>query len=258
MNTSNSTGTIRILPADAQASGAFDGGKITEIKPIPFPHEEGGCGAMGPLFYWAWATAHGSGVIPMHPHKGFEIVSYALEGEIGHSDTLGTKSRVGKGGAQVMQTGSGVSHQEEMYGERTDFFQIWFQPDLKEAMKRPPTYAEVRDEAFPREEGEGVSVKRVIGNGAPIELVAEVTMADLTVAAGASYAIEPAAGKFLAAMTVAGRGELRAGEEHQEVKVTDFVIADGADRLELNAGDDGLRLVTIEAPREVKYPLYAG
>jgi redox-sensitive bicupin YhaK (pirin superfamily) len=155
MSTKLKDRTIRVLPAAAPGSGAFDGGKITEIKPIPFPHEEGGLDATGPLFYWAWATAHGSGAIPMHPHKGFEIVSYALEGEIGHSDTLGTRSRVGKGGAQVMQTGSGVSHQEEMYGERTDFFQIWFEPDLKEAMRRPATYAEFRDEDFPREEREG-------------------------------------------------------------------------------------------------------
>ena len=168
------TPTVRLFPPDAQGQGSFDGGKITEIKPIPFPHESGGIKARGPLFYWAWATAHGDGIIGMHPHQGFEILSYALEGEIGHTDTLGTRSRVGKGGVQVMQTGSGVSHQEEMFGDRTDFFQIWFEPNLKEALSRKPTYHEYADAEFPRENRDGVEIKSIIGNGGPIDLVAEI------------------------------------------------------------------------------------
>jgi redox-sensitive bicupin YhaK (pirin superfamily) len=248
---------LRVISAAEQGSGAFDGGKITEIKPVPFPHEGGGVDAMGPLFYWAWASARGDGLIGMHPHKGFEIVSYALDGEIGHSDTLGTKSRVGKGGAQVMQTGSGVSHEEEMYGEQTEFFQIWFEPDLKEALKRAPTYAEFWDEDFPREKSEGAVVKRVLGAGSPMELVAEVSMVDVTVEAGASYAFEPARGKFLAMMTVEGSGELSERGGRHAVKATDFVLAEGVEHLEVSAGDGGVRLVAIEAPREVGYPFYA-
>lgn len=248
---------MKILTAEEQGSGVFDGGKITEIKPVPFPHEVGGLDAMGPLFYWAWASAKGDGVIGMHPHKGFEIVSYALEGEIGHSDTLGTRSRVGKGGAQVMQTGSGVSHEEEMYGERTEFFQIWFEPNLKEAMRRAPTYAEFKDGDFPRDAREdGVVVKRVLGEGSPMKLVADVAMVDVMVPPGGRYEFEVGEGRFLAGMTVEGGGKMAREEEGATVGRTDFILSEEREGLSLSGGADGVRVVAVEAPLEVGYPFY--
>ena len=68
MKTEQST-TMTVYPPERQGSGAFDGGRITEIKPIPFPQESGGSRRIGPLLYWAWATAHGDGVIGMHPTR---------------------------------------------------------------------------------------------------------------------------------------------------------------------------------------------
>ncbi len=105
---------IKIYPPESQGMGQFDGGRITEIKPVGFPHEGPALKNLGSLFYWAWASANGYGKIALHPHQGFEIMSYALEGEIGHYDTLGNRSRV--------QAGSGISHEEETVGEFNDFF----------------------------------------------------------------------------------------------------------------------------------------
>ena len=178
---------IDIYPPDRQGTGSFDSGKITEIKPIDFPGGTSQTQRMGPLFYWAWASARGDGVIGLHPHKGFEIISYVLEGEIGHSDTLGTKSRVSAGGAQVMQTGSGVSHQEEMIGEKTEFFQIWFEPHLQKAVRRDATYGEYQQGDFPVANKDGVEIKKVIGEGAPVSLVAEVEMDDITLQPGVTH-----------------------------------------------------------------------
>ena len=134
---------IKIYPPEVQGAGEFDGGRITETKPLAFPREGPSVPNTGPLFYWAWVTAKGYGKIGLHPHQGFEIMSYALKGEIGHYDTLGNRSKVKAGGAQVMQTGSGVSHEEETVGDHTEFFQIWFDPNLKEAVRKPATYREI-------------------------------------------------------------------------------------------------------------------
>ena len=129
---------FKIYPPEMQAVGQFDGGRITEIKPVAFPHEGPKVQNLGPLFYWAWATANGYGKIGLHPHQAFEIMSYALEGEIGHYDTLGNRSQVQAGGAQVIQAGSGISHQEETFGTFTDFFQIWFDPDINKTLNQTP------------------------------------------------------------------------------------------------------------------------
>ncbi len=252
---------IKLYPPEAQGVGAFDGGRITETKPVAFPHENAAVPHLGPLFYWAWATAEGYGKIALHPHKGFEIMSYALTGEIGHYDTLGNKSRVKAGGAQVMQTGSGVSHEEETVGDRTEFFQIWFEPDLKQAVQRPATYREIDDAAFPVSERDGVRVKSVLGAGSPVELVTEAAMQDVTVAANREHAHPLQAGKTLAAVVIEGDGTLldaeSGGKTHIRRKDFAVVHAQAAGTVTFKAGSQGaLRLALVEVPARVKYPLY--
>ncbi len=256
-----STLDITVYPPAKQGRGSFDGGRITEYKPIGFPGDGAEVKRVGPLFYWAWASAHAPSKIGLHPHKAFEIMSYVLEGEIGHYDTLGTRSRVSQGGAQVMQTGSGVMHEEEMSEAGTQFFQIWFEPYLQEALRRPPTYAEFHHEDFSVHEEEGVTIKTMIGEGAPIQLVAEVAMQDVTVAPGARYRRSLAAGRSLAVVAISGAGAWQADDTDTPVSfaVQDFtVIHAGADAVLTATAEAGepLRLALIEVPTEVDYPLY--
>ena len=256
-----STLDITIYPPDKQGRGAFDGGRITEYKPIGFPGDGAEVKRVGPLFYWAWASAHEPSKIGLHPHRAFEIMSYVLEGEIGHYDTLGTRSRVSQGGAQVMQTGSGVMHEEEMLEAGTAFFQIWFEPHLQEALRRPPTYAEHHHADFPVHQADGVAVKTVIGEGAPVELVAEVAMEDVTVTPGAAYRRRLAAGRSLAVVAVSGNGFWQRDDSGTPLPIAaqDFtVIHAGADEIVTAIAGEGepLRLTVIEVPTEVDYPLY--
>ena len=252
---------ITIYPPDIQGTGAFDGGRITEIKPLGFPGEGPDVPHTGPLFYWAWATAKGYGKIGLHPHRAFEIMSYALEGEIGHYDTMGNRSRVQAGGAQVMQAGSGVSHEEETVGEHNEFFQIWFEPNLKETVHHTPTYAEFRHEDFPLEVRDGATLKHVIGNGAPVSILAEASMQDILIPSGLGYRHELSANRTLAMVVITGEGTLSVevdSEPHALAPryfavvhaVTNGSIAIRADQ----AGP--LRLAVIEVPAEVDYVLY--
>jgi redox-sensitive bicupin YhaK (pirin superfamily) len=253
--------TIKVYTPERQGTGSFDGGKITEIKPIDFPGGTSRAARIGPLFYWAWASANGEGVIGMHPHRGFEIMSYVLEGELGHTDTLTGSRRVGAGGAQVMQTGSGVQHQEEMFGERTEFFQIWFEPNLREALRKKPTYNDYSDQDFPVAEKDGTRVKTVIGEDAPISLVAPVRMYDVTVQGGAIYRRSLAAGNCLAVVAVSGQGKWAADDPANEVAFKEeyfclFEAAESGMVAVLPDSPGPLRLVMIEVPKRVDYPLY--
>lgn len=254
------TVTMKVYSPDEQGNGAFDGGKITEIKPIPFPQESGGSRRLGPMMYWAWATAHGDGVIGLHPHQGFEIMSYVLDGAVGHTDTGGNSSRVGKGGAQVMQTGSGISHQEEMHGERTDFFQIWFEPNMRESLQKEPTYGDYEHGDFPVSDAEtGVKVKHVLGGDAPIQLDAQGLAVDVTLAPGASHVVEVPAHHALASVMIEGGGGWSgdALDVEHAVMARDFaLVKTGADiALTLQAGDDGGRVFNVLVPLRVEYPL---
>ena len=142
---------INRYSVNQQGVGEFDGGKITEQKPIGFPGEGSEVKRVGPLFYWAWAKSEHEGYIPLHPHQGFEIITYVISGKAEHGDSLGTRSTVGAGGLQVMQTGSGVSHEEGFVGPNMQGFQIWFEPHLSEALRRKPTYQQYDHEEFQTE-----------------------------------------------------------------------------------------------------------
>ncbi len=252
---------IKVYPPEAQGVGQFDGGRITEIKPIGFPGEGPDIHNTGPLFYWAWATAKGYGKIALHPHQAFEIMSYALEGEIGHYDTLVNRSRVKAGGAQVMQTGSGVSHEEETVGDHNEFFQIWFEPNLRESVTKAPTYREFAHEDFPTETRDGVTLKHIIGKDAPVTIEAEAAMQDILIQPGHSYRREIPANRSLALVVIDGKGRLvdetTLGKHYLEPRYFSVVhaVEEGAISIQTE-GDSPLRIALIEVPAQVNYPLY--
>jgi len=80
-----------------------------------------------------------------HGHRNMEIISYVLEGELAHQDSLGTGSTIRPGDVQRMSAGSGVRH-SEFNASRSDpvhFLQIWIQPNVSDI---PPSYEEKRFE----------------------------------------------------------------------------------------------------------------
>jgi len=76
-----------------------------------------------------------------HSHRNMEIISYVLEGELSHQDSIGTGSTIRPGDVQRMSAGSGVRHSEFNASQthRVHFLQIWIQPNVSDI---PPSYEE--------------------------------------------------------------------------------------------------------------------
>jgi len=249
---------IRIYSPREQGVGQFDEGKITEQKPIGFPGEGSAVKRVGPLFYWAWAHAEQEGFIGSHPHQAFEIMTYVIQGSADHGDSLGTRQMVEAGGLQVIQAGSGVWHNERLIGPAFEGFQIWFEPYLNESIKMAPTYNQYPHEAFPQKYENGVTIKTIIGEGAPVHIVADARMWDIELEQGSRYTHQVKGHHALAVLATRGGGEVL----QQSFAEKDFLVlveeTGNLSEVEFRtaSGDGALRLTVIEVPYDPGYPLY--
>lgn len=249
---------VQIIKPEQQATGTFDDGKIVSQKPIGFSGEGSTINRLGSLFYWSWSKSTAPSGIGLHPHQGFEIITYAIKGKAYHRDTLGTESAVTEGGAQLMQTGSGVSHAEELK-EPSEMFQIWFEPDLTKALQQPPTYLQYKSEEFPVMEKEGVTIKTVLGSPSPMIIVTDAKMWDLILPKGTSYTHSLTENRTLAGLALKGNGIFTLdANTPTDFEYKDFVIIqpDQDREVVIQAKEQSLRLFLIEIPNEVDYQLY--
>jgi len=99
---------------------------------------------------------------PDHPHRGFETVSYMLEGQFTHEDFSGNKGTLGPGDLQWMTAGRGIVHSEMPGPVRTRGLQLWVNL-AREFKMVEPAYQELLASEIASCEMEGVRVKVIAG-----------------------------------------------------------------------------------------------
>ncbi len=106
--------------------------------------------------------------VDVHPHRGFETVTFAFKGSVAHKDNSGGGGIIGEGDIQWMTAGSGILHEEfhsEEFSKTGGLFhmaQLWVNLPAKHKMTKPK-YQAIEQSSIPVHEGEGIKVSVIAG-----------------------------------------------------------------------------------------------
>ena len=106
------------------------------------------------------------GGFPDHPHRGFETITYMIDGRMRHRDSGGNEGLLQNGGVQWMTAGRGLVHSElpEQEEGRMEGFQLWLNLPAKNKMCEPG-YVDIQSDEIPEIDlGEGVSARLIAGD----------------------------------------------------------------------------------------------
>ena len=170
--------------------------------------------------------------VDWHPHRGFETVSIAYEGEVEHEDSTGNRGRIGPGDVQWMTAGAGILH-KEMHGRRLtehggnfELVQLWVNLPAKAKMTAPG-YQTLFDGDIPVVTLAGGGRVRVIagefdGAKGPAKTHTPINLWDLRLPAGASVDLRLPEGNTTAVFVLKGKALLNASQVAGEAELALF------------------------------------
>lgn len=150
---------------------------------------------------------------PWHPHRGIETITYVLDGDVEHGDSMGNKGIISTGDIQWMTAGSGIIHQEMPQGNRKGQmfgFQLWANLPANAKMMAP-RYREVKQKDIPIvKTADGALVHVICGeiNGiqGPVkDIVTEPEYLDIELPAGKTFIHPVKAGHTVFAYVIDGK-----------------------------------------------------
>jgi redox-sensitive bicupin YhaK (pirin superfamily) len=191
---------------------------------------------------------------PSHPHRGFETVTYMLDGHMRHEDSVGNRGDLGPGDVQWMSAARGIIHSEmpQQTEGRMRGFQLWINLPAKEKMN-DPSYRDIPSSDIPTIELDGGGTARVIAGTletaggrtrGPVQAVTtDPLYLDVHLPAGAVFetAITPGYNAFLYLY----EGDATVGDDGQALKRRSAGLLGDGDAVSVRAGDKEARFLLL-------------
>ena len=199
---------------------------------------------------------------PPHPHRGFETVTYMLDGHMRHQDHLGHVGELKSGGVQWMSAGRGVIHSEMPMQDqgRMRGFQLWINLPARDKMK-PAAYRDIAPAQIPVVALPGGGQLRVIAGRAEVDgrsvagpinadagsMVTDPHCMDVHLNAGESFAQPLPLGYTAFAYLYEGHLAVGPADAMQALPLQAAGRLSDGDRFLARAGDAGARLLLLAA-----------
>ncbi len=188
---------------------------------------------------------------PWHPHRGIETVTYVINGDVEHGDSIGNHGEIRSGDVQWMTAGSGIIHQEMPQPWTGDMrgLQLWVNLPARHKMMAP-RYRDVPHDTIPRvETSDGASIKVIAGHlenveGPVTDLVQHPRYLDVSLGPSARFALATPADHTVFVYVLSGAGHFgpersgAASEEH-------LVVYDIGGDVEIVAGHEGAHFLLV-------------
>jgi len=193
---------------------------------------------------------------PPHPHRGFETVTYMLDGHMQHEDHLGNRGELRSGGVQWMTAGRGIIHSEMPQQEsgRMRGFQLWINLPAAEKMKAP-AYRDLQPADLPVVDlPDGTRVKVIAGEfehqghvtvGPICGLTTAPVYLDVHLPAGASFAHPVATGHNAFIYAYEGNVAVGATGTRRQLPTRSAGVLSAGNRIEVEAGPEGARFIVL-------------
>ena len=188
---------------------------------------------------------------PSHPHRGFETVTYMLEGKMLHEDHMGNKGLLGSGDVQWMTAGRGVIHSEMPQQEAGLLrgFQLWINLPSREKMK-PASYRDIKSHEIPLKTIQGGKIKLIAGvlekeglTGPIHGLSTDPFYADIKLSSPSSF--EMKLPEDHNAFVYVVEGSITASEDDAPVKKGDLGVLETGDHVKIISTSPGTRFLLI-------------
>ncbi len=202
---------------------------------------------------------------PPHPHRGFETVTYLLNGRMRHADNAGHEGVIESGGVQWMTAGRGIVHSEmpEQEDGLLEGFQLWINLPSSHKLSQPRYQEHARDR-IPEETREGGRVRVIAGStsrgtrGPVDQPLTDPLYLDVSLDPGAGFSEALDSGHSAFVYVIEGQLALTDDSEIPTTLSRDQLgILDQGDEVKLAAGDNGVRFLLI-AGRPLGEPIARG
>lgn len=192
---------------------------------------------------------------PAHPHRGFETVTYMIEGHMLHEDHLGNRGNLRNGGVQWMTAGRGIVHSEMPQQESGLMrgFQLWLNLPAAEKMK-PAGYRDIQPEDIPAFSQGGATVKLIAGeislsggkvSGAVTGGSTDAIYADIHLEPGSQLSLPVPASHNAMLYLYEGEAGLVTGNERTRLQASAASVLGDGDEIMLAGGTRPARLLLI-------------
>ena len=196
---------------------------------------------------------------PWHPHRGIETVTYVINGNIDHGDSIGNSGTIGSGDVQWMTAGGGIIHQEmpRPHPGMMQGFQLWVNLPASKKMMQPRYRGITIDQIPSVQQSKGVEMRVIAGRfgkaeGPVKDLVVDSEYFDVDMVPHSEFEQRVNRDHMAFAYVFGGEGSF--SRANQAIGAETLVVFGDGDEVTARAGRNGLRFLLVSG-KPIREPI---